>query len=404
MDITQQVKDLTEQVKQMNTDNKGLLKEAQDAKAEVIRITGEYEQKVKDLNTDIGKKDGTLKQIQDEVIELQAKMGRVGSPAQGAVRSVQGLIEKCFGDHQEKIKAFSGTSLPLLTEKYDKNTSWRYKDAGTITLGANITGTSISGVPTWSTDVAARGYDTMHYRDIFRIIDTSTGIFTFFRANTPPGEGSFGINNPGDVKNKVDKDLTIVQRNAKYINGYADVAKESLQDVPMLQSYLNEELLNDYLDRESLEFFLNLRNNSTGPVPSDGSNVIEKGIYGIAGLRQRKYNPNAFICRPAVWAGIMVTKPNDYSIPNSVIITPSGNAAIVGLPLYVTASDGLSDSMLICTDTRKNAVLQVVGEGLRMEMFQNHDKAVYQNLVTFRVEARVVDVQFRLDATSIIPV
>jgi hypothetical protein len=403
MDITQTVKELTEQVKSFNETNQKLVKEANDARAEVTRITKEYTDKVADLNTEIGKKDGTLKQIQDEVIELKAKMGRNVGGATAAVKSVQGLIDKAIEDNAEKIKAHTGSTV-IMTEKYEKNTSWKFKDAGTITLGSNVTGASIVGIPTFSQDIATRGYDTIHYRDIFRTIDTATGTFAFYRENTPPGEGSFGFNDPGTAKNKVDKDLTLITVNCKYLNGYADVAKETLQDIPAFQSYINEALINDYLDRESLAFFLNLRNNSTGPVPSSGANIVEKGIYGIAGLRTRKYNPNAFICRPQVWAGIMVTKPNDYSIPNSVIITPSGAAAIVGLPLYVTASDGLSDSMLVLTDTRKAAILQVIGEGLKLELFQQHNPAVYNNVVTMRAEARVADVQFRLDATTIIPV
>lgn len=403
MDVTQQVKELAAQVKEFNEANQKLLKEAADAKAEVTRITKEYTDKVADLNKTIGEKDGTLKQIQGEVIELQAKMGRITAPSVGAVKSVQGLIEKAIGDNAEKIKS-AGIGFQMTTDKYEKDTVWRKKAADNITLSNNVTGASIVGVPTFSSEIAARGYDTMHYRDIFRVIDTATGTFAFYRANTPPGEGSFGFSNPADVKNQVDKDLTLQTRNCQYLNGYANVAKETLQDIPAMQSYLNEELINDYLDRESLAFFLNLRNNSTGPIPGTGANTIEKGIYAIAALRQRKYGPNAFICRPAVWASIMVTKPNDYSIPNSVIITPSGNAAIVGLPLYVTATDALTDNQLIVTDTRKSAILQVVGEGLRMELFQQHDKAVYQNMLTMRVEARVTDVQFRLDATSIIPV
>lgn len=403
MDITQQVKDLTAQVKEFNEANQKALKERDAAQAEVTRITKEYSDQVVALNKTIGEKDGTLLQIQGEVKELNAKMGRIASPGIAAVKSVQGLIDKCIGDNAEKLKSAS-PGFHMMTDKYEVGTQWRAKNVGSITLSNNVTGASIVGVPTFSNEIAARGYDTMHYRDIFRVIDTATGTFAFYRANTPPGEGSFGFNDPATAKNQVDKDLTLQTVNCKYLNGYADVAKETLQDIPAMQSYLNEELINDYLDRESLAFFLNLRNNSTGPVPGTGSNVIEKGIYAIAALRQKKYGPNAFICRPAVWASIMVTKPNDYSIPNSVIITPSGNAAIVGLPLYVTSTDALSDSQLIVTDTRKSAILQVVGEGLRMELFQQHNKAVYENQLTFRLEARVADVQFRLDATSIIPV
>lgn len=395
-----QIEILTESVMDFREQNKGLLKEMGEAKVEVIRITKEYEEKVADINKELAAKDATLKQIQDTVLELQAKQGRIWTAAGGqGVQTVNDLISKALEDNAAIVKA-GRIGTEFWTGKVEKGAKWISKAAGTITLAANVTGASISGVPTWSNEIAARGYATTHLRDILQVVDTATGIFAFFRANIPAGEGSFGFTAPGGTKNPVDKDLTLVTVTASYLNGYADIAKESLQDIPMLQSYLNEELVQDYLSRETFELGGQLVTGAGGPTTASGANVIEKLIYVIAAQRQLKYGPDFMLVRPAKWAEIMVTKPNDYSLPNAVIITPQGTVAVVGLPLYVTAENMMDDAHALVGESRRAKIMQVVGEGLRMELFQQHDKAVYQNLLTMRVEARVALILFRLNAFS----
>lgn len=393
---------LSARVKQFNEDNKILVKETKEAKAEIERITKEYEDKVAGINKTMGEKDATLKAIKEEVDQLKAKTGDLikgfGAPQQRGVYA-QDLIAKAIKDNAPAIsKGVIGTTWN--TDPIPSGMVWREKAAGIITLGANVTGATISATPTFANEVASRGYDETHFRDIFSTFESATGTFAFYRSNTPPGEGSFGTTAPGVAKNPVDKDLTLITVNADYINGYADIAKQSLQDVPVLQSFLNEELNNDFLDRETFHMFSALVGQSTGPNPGTGSNLVEKIIYLIAAQKQLKYRTNAIIVRPAKWAEILVTKPNDYSVPGGIIITPQGNIAIVGLPVYTTATNALTDTKILLGDTRKAKIMQVTGEGMKMELFQQHDKAVYQNLLTMRVEAREELVQTRLDAFS----
>lgn len=396
--------DLTEKVKEFNEQNKQLIKEAGEAKAEVTRITKEYEEKVTGLNKTLTDQGATVKQLQDTVLELQAKTGHI---AKGIGNSdlvlVDDLIAKALEDKPvQEILKDCRLNVPWKTKSW-ANALWKTEKAkavGTMTLSTNVTGASIVGVPTISPEIATRGYDETHFRDLFPTLDSATGTFVFYRANTPTGEGSILDVNSGATKSQVDKDLTMIVVNAKYKAGYCDIAKDMLTDIPALQSYLNEELTNDYLDRETYDMLGNLVSSATGPTPGTGSNVIEKLIYVLAGLRQKKYRPNFILVRPAKWADILVTKPADYNTPNSVVITPQGTVAIVGLPVYTTSSNGMDDSHALVGDSRKARIMQVTGEGLKMELFQQHDKAVYENLVTMRVEARVAPIIFRLDAFS----
>lgn len=398
---TNAVKELSEKVALFNEQNKGLLKEAQDATAEVKRIQKEYADSVAKLNADLAAKDATIGEIQKEVKELQATNGHMKGGSQEAVESAQLLINKSFdSDASKLILKDARLNTPWTTDILKKRTV--FKDAGTITIAGNVTGASISAVPTWSREIWARGYDETHFRDIFRVVDTETGLFAFFRSKIPAGEGSIATVEPGADKPKLDKDLELITVTAKYKAGVADIAKESLQDIPMLQSFLSDELINDYLDKETFDFFSEMIAASTGPnTPAGGSTeTIEKIIDYIAAQRKLKNRPDKIIVKPGVWAEILKTKPNDFSLPGGVIVTPSGQVAIVGNTLTVTNTDALPDNKVLVGDSRKIAVMQKIGEGLKLELFQQHDKAVYNNLVTMRVEARVALLHFRLNAFS----
>ena len=396
---------LSEQVKQFNEDNKTLTKAASDARAAMEEIRKEYAAKVDKLNTDLAAKDATLGQIQEEVKELKAKQGHMASNAQAVGSSVEDLIAKSFESPEATEILKSGRiETPWRTEKLGKKPRW--KAAGTITVNvanSNVTGATIQGMPSWSDQIWAAEREQVHFRDLFRVIDSATGTFTYYRENTPAGEGSVatvGTTTSNRTKPLIDKDLTLVTANAYYKAGVADIAKESLQDIPMLQSYLNQVLVDDYLDKETYDMFVALAAAATGTstIPVGATKTVEKIIHLIKNQRKSKNRFDRLIVKPDIWAETILTKPNDYSTPNVVTVLPDGRVAILGVPMSVVNTDALTDRQVLLGDSRKAGIMQVVGEGLKLELFRQHDKAVYENLVSLRVEARVAPVVFRTEA------
>lgn len=399
------VEELNGRVKEFVEQNKALVKEASDAKAEVLRITKEHNDKVEALNKELGEKGATLKQVQDAVLEMKAKMGThifgvTGADGKGP-NSFEGLIKSSMEAETEHISNVSRTTPHgWKTEAIGKQA--RVKAAGTISVANSITGASFSTMPTWSPEIATRGHDETHFRDVFPIFDSQTGTYAFYRSNTPTGDGSITKQTThGAAKSQKDYDLSIVKVDADYLAGYADIARQALTDIPMLQSFVGEELIEDYLDTETFQMFDQLVTQSTGPTVSAGANPMETMIKSIAAIRQIKRRANAIIGRPALWAQLLLTKPADYNLPvGSVAISPLGAVMIVGVPFYSTATNALSDAKFLIGDTRQAGIMQVTGEGLRLEVFQQHDQAVYKNLITMRVEARVALLQRRLEAWS----
>lgn len=358
----------------------------------------EFETKVKDLNTELAAKGATLGEIQKEVIELKAKSGQMKVSIPETQMGMKDLLLKEWEAATEKLKEFrldvhknKDAALHVLTTKA----------VGTMTSTANITGASISVVPTWSNEWAVRGRQLVHARDLMRVINTGTGLFMFMRQNSPVGEGSVSATaGPGQVKPTRDYDLTMITVNAKYRAGTVDIAAEMEQDIPGMGQFITEELTEDYLRNETFDFIGTLRDSATGAnsVPAGVTVFAEKIPHWVANLEQQDYAPTDIVVRPRRWATLLNTKPSDYSTPGGFIITPNGDVIFAGLRLVKCSTNALSDDQVLIGDFRKAIIVQKSGEGFRVEMFKSHDKHVYQNIVTFRGEARAEIAVLRPDA------
>lgn len=358
-----------------------------------------YEAAVGELNTILGEKGATLKQIQDEVKELQAKAGALKVVTPENKMGVKELFLKEFESHAENaIKEFRAdlhnnvnTALPFM----------KTKAVGTMTIASNITGASISAIPTWDNQFAVRGRQLVHFRDLVRTIDTTTGLYIFLRQNIPAGEGSVSATTqPGATKTKRDYDNTMVTVTSKYRAGTVDVASEMIQDIPGLSQYITEELTEDYLRTESFDFFSSLIAAATGSsaVPAGVTVPAERIPHYIANLESNDYSPDTIVVRPRVWANLLNTKPADYSTPGGYVVLPDGTILFAGLRLVKCSSNALDDSRVLIGDFRKALITQKSGEGFNVRMFNTHDQAVYANLITFRGEARAEVAILRPDA------
>jgi hypothetical protein len=391
------LKQVDQKVDQIKKDHEKEISELKAAKTEVETKYKEYEQKVSDLNKELGEKGATLGQIQQEVAELKMKSGRMSVDVPEKHQSMQGLMLKEWDKATESIKNFrmdvhhQNNSQPIL----------QTKAVGTMTNANNITGVSINGIPTISNEFAVRGRMKVHARDIFRTVDTTTGIFLFLRQNIPAGEGSVALTaGPGEVKPKRDYDNTMVTVTSKYRAGTTDIAAEMQQDIPGMGEYITQELTEDYLRTETFDFLTTLVNTATGSAALPGGVTVpaEKVAHYVANLEQNDYDPDFLLVRPRQWAVLLNTKPSDYSTPGGFVITPAGDIIFAGLRLLKTSTNAISDSEIIVGDSRRAIITQKSGEGFRVEMFKSHDKYVYANTITFRGEARAEIAVLRPDA------
>lgn len=362
-------------------------------KAEVASVTEkaakQFDSKVEQINEEMVKNNKAVAEAVAEVKEAKAAFGKLTAKAEQKVAT-------SYNDHIFNIKNEIGAAIEkgwndiktaARTNGKGFNFDLDLKAVGTMTIANNLTG---SVYTSYVDNPFMRSYVNPHLRSVFNIIPVSTGSVSFPRGNTPVGEGSFGKQTEASAKPQVDYDVTVVNTALSFIAGYAKVSRQMIDDLPFLQAYLSQSLIEDFQKAEDT-YYLNAIASSATAGSSSGANTAEKFIDYVAQLGALNWIPNLALTTHAGWAGLLKTKPSDYSVPGGVVIDNNGNVRIVGVP--VIPHSLVTASKIYVMDTSKFAIAQQSGLAVRSTEFDQDD--FIKNLITFRAEARCELLQFQ---------
>lgn len=356
---------------------KGLIeaqkKADEEIKAEVVK-----------LNVEAGKKDATLLDIQNEVKELKAKGGRPKLISVGSATSIPNILEGISASIEEHKAAIGTGALkdPVEVKAVDIAT-------------ASLTGTNAPyrSYLDWQPGMEPTGQT--RFRSFVKTLQSATDSVSFPRANSPVGAGSFGRQTEAATKAQVDRGYAMIDVSLKPMAGFAIASRQSLRNIIFLQSWLPTSMMEQLQDNEDIDFINTLVSAATGSSTAAGITVnAEKLIYYMKNLMVAKYNPTAVAIDPTPWASILVTKPNDYSIPNSVVIDTLGNVRILGRPL--TPVNWLTGGRVVVGDWSRAAIVQ--SEGLTMRQSDSHASIFATNEIAFLLERTENLAVFRPDA------
>jgi hypothetical protein len=341
--------------------------------ADVAKLDSKLAADVAQLNEDAAKKSETLGELKAKVDALAAKNGKM----------VAGAIEKAGWNNSDFMK--SGV-MDIVAENFDSIRAEKpfssQKIVGNMTMTDNLTGTSqVSYVQ----NPIMRSFFNPHLYDVFRIVPTATGNVTFPRGKSPVGEGSFGAQTEGSAKAQVDYDVEMVNVSVPFIAGYARVSRQMLQDLPFLQSYLSQSLIEDWNRAVNVRFLNSIATNSTA-LSTSQTLTVAKMIDGIAqhgnlGLG----NANLILTTWPAWSTLLLTKPGDFSVPASVAVDQSGAIRINGIP--VVPHSQVTGSRFYVMNTNAFGIAQASGLQVRSTEFNEDD--FVRNLVSYRAEARL---------------
>jgi HK97 family phage major capsid protein len=350
-------------------------------KGEISAIEKKHEATVAQLNEDAKKHNETIGELSEKVNKYLAESNRLKADKAAEIKTGWNN-----SDH------FKSAVMDIVAENYDAIKSEKQfsstKDVGVMTLGNNLTGTSqISYVQ----NPIMRSFYNPHLYDVFRIIPTATGNVTFPRGNSPVGEGSFGAQTEGNAKAQVDYDVTMVNVSVPFIAGYAKVSRQMLQDLPFLQAYLSQSLIEDWNRAVNTRFLNTIATNATA-LSSSSTPTVEKWIDSIAqhanlGLGMA----NAIFTTYSGWAMAMKTKPSDYSVPGGVTIGANGETRILGIPVVPHSQVTAGRFYTINTDAFSIAQ----ASGLQVRSTETDQDDFIKNLVTYRAEARIELLSFQ---------
>lgn len=357
--------------------------------AETAKAQKAFESKVDEINEKMEKSNSTIAEALSQFNDAKASFGKLAAKAEKKVAS-------SYADHINIIKSEIGAAIEKGWNEIKSaargngkgfNFELDMKDAGVMTLSNNLTG---SAYVSYVDNPFMRAFVNPHLRSVFNIIPVSTGSVSFPRGNTPVGEGSFGKQTEGSAKANIDYDVTVVNTALSFIAGYAKVSRQMIDDLPFLQAYLQQSLIEDFQKSEDV-YYLNAIASSATAGSSSGANTAEKFIDYVAQLGALDWTPNLSLTTHAGWAGLLKTKPSDYSIPGGVVIDNNGNVRIVGVP--VVPHSLVTTGKIYVMDTTKFAIAQQSGLAVRSTEFDQDD--FIKNLITFRCEARCELLQFQ---------
>ena len=349
--------------------------------ADVAALDSKHAATVAQLNEDAQKKGETLNELREKVNGLIASNGKLKSAIEA----------DAFADRQKSLKS---ALIDIVTENFDAIKNERQfnsmKEVGAMTLGNNLTGTSqVSYVD----NPILRTFYNPHLYDVFRILPTATGNVTFPRGNAAIGEGSFGTQTEGQSKAQVDYDVTMVNTSVPFIAGFAKVSRQMLQDLPFLQAYLSQSLLEDWNRRVNNSFMSTITASATAGSTS-ATPVAERVIdYTAQHLALGLGQPNLILTTHAVWASILKTQPTNgsYGVPGGITIGTNGETRIIGIP--VVPHSQIVAGKIYVMNTNAFATAQASGLAVRSTEFDQDD--FVKNLVTYRAEARVALLSFQ---------
>jgi HK97 family phage major capsid protein len=253
------------------------------------------------------------------------------------------------------------------------------KAVGNMTIANNLTGGAVATVQQGVNMVPSQ---KINFSDLVPTINSATGIYVIYRETG--AEGSISTQTEGASKTQKDYDLTAITFNAAYLSGYTRYSKQMAQDLPFLQSFLPNALRRDYFKAENLQFYTALAAVATASTTAKTVDV-EQLVDDMGSLEAVDYDVTGIVLNPKDWANIAITKPSDYSLPGIVTFV-NGKLAINGVPVY-KASWMPVDKYLMgdWSYAKKIAV-----DGLAIEFFDQDADNVTKNLITARIEQRVV--------------
>ena len=357
--------------------------------ANTEKAAKQFEDKVSQVNEQLVKSNASLEEARKEVLEAKAALGKISAKEEVKVatsyaehiNNIKGAIGDAIVKGWDEIKGAARNGGKGFTYELDQ------KAVGTMTIANNLTG---SVYTSYVDNPALRSYVNPHLRSVFNIIPVSTGSVSFPRGNTPVGEGSFGKQTEGSDKPQIDYDVTVVNTALSFIAGYARVSRQMIDDLPFLQAYLQQSLIEDFQKAEDT-YYLNAIASSATAGSTSGANTAEKFIDYLAQLGALNWTANLALTTHAGWAGLLKTKPSDYSLPGASVIDNNGNIRIAGVP--VIPHSLVTASKIYVMDTTKFAIAQQSGLSVRSTEFNSDD--FQKNLLTFRCEARCELLQFQ---------
>jgi HK97 family phage major capsid protein len=340
-------------------------------------VETKYNTYVSEINEKVAKLGGTLEDVKTLVDAINAK----GNAIKAGTEEAKTFSEKVNAALIENIKQFEGQDANWGRHSINFNVkAFDTKSVADMTLATHHTGNVYLNQ---LTAPPPRG-SYNHMRGILSVLPSAFDTIDYPREVVPAGEGSFGPTAEGVAKNQMDYDTLMIQLALDYETGYVTVGRQSLKNLPFLQQYINNNLFEDFQRREDIKYLNSLASLATSG-SSSATYTAEKMIDFSVQVFNAGYNANGILTTGAGWAQVLKTKPSDFSVPGGIVISPSGDIMVAGLPVY--KSQSVTAGRMYVADWTKAFIVQ--GSSFNIRTSEHHSDNFTKNKVTILAEAPV---------------
>ncbi len=367
------------------------LKEVKDIKPEVT--ADEIKKLKEDLET-------TIKAL--DIVQIRIKNSG-GKQQKEAPKSFNDILGDTIERYADQIKGFKRggqeLKMDMLPDSKEKGADGlrEVKTVGDMSITANF---PASG--SWTVDVRdtliEKPYNRVWLSDVLPQ-GTSTGSSIIYPKENG-GEGGAALwTDPTADKAQIDYDFTTQSAYFKWIAGYVIIAREMLDDIPFLLSYLRSKMLislkiaeNDFIlngstDTNPVDGMLDVATVYHGSYTNDVDRIIDAGWGQIVTDTFDFYNPTNVILTPNSAVKVMLNKAGgsgEYDLPNnSVQIANSGALSLSGIGVVRTTQIGEGNFLVF----DRSALMFLRRMQPELRMFEDATLAK-KNKVMFRVEER----------------
>lgn len=320
-----------------------------------------------------------------------------------------------------KDVSFSAALADSIVKSMDEMTSLRngrsksadiyiQKDPSIMTATNSITGSNTAAgrfaINNNETIVPIARRQT-YIRQIIGMGATDQEVYPYLRETAK--DGSFGVQNPeGSAKPQVEYKAELVTAVESTVAAWKKIGRQTLTNVRGLSSFIQLVMVADLMIKEDDELLNGTGSNgrvqgflqSASAPSSFGLTIAAPQIYDVvagsaAKLAALDYTANFALVNPVDYWKMVTLKADDKNYLQNVIYNASASSLnVFGIPVFPTTA--ITAGNFVVGDSRY--VMPMQREGISLRFFEQDDKNVQENLITARIEERILQAVYRTNA------
>lgn len=246
-----------------------------------------------------------------------------------------------------------------------------------------------------------------YIRQIIGMGATDQEVYPYLRETAK--EGAFGVQNPeGSAKPQVEYKAELVTAVESTIAAWQKIGRQTLSNVRGLSSFIQLVMVADLMIKEDDELLNGTGSNGRvqgflqgASAPSSfGLTIASPQIYDViagsaAKLSALDYTANFALVNPVDYWKMVTLKDQDNAYLQNVIYNASASSLnVFGIPVFPTTA--ITAGNYVVGDSRY--VMPMQREGISLRFFEQDDKNVQENLITARIEERILQAVYRPNA------